>query len=172
MIRHATAADLDAVCAIYKEIFDKERSGECYTQWIEGVYPTPETAARGVAAGTMFVLEEGGEVLASMILNSHQAAEYYEIPWLYGASDEDVLVIHTLVVSPRAAGRGVGTRMVDFATGFAMGRGCAVIRLDTNAKNTPAQRFYDRCGYRLVGNHHAIHEGVLDTELVYLERKL
>lgn len=172
MIRTATADDIDAICAIYKEILDKERSGECFTQWIEGVYPTSETAARGVAAGTMFVLDEGGEVLASMILNSHQAPEYYEIPWQYPASDERVLVIHTLVVSPRAAGRGAGTRMVDFATGFALGRGCAVIRLDTNVKNTPAQRLYSRCGYRTAGTHHAIHEGVLDTELVYMERKL
>ena len=172
MIRRAAAADLDAICAIYSEIFAHERETERFTQWIEGVYPTRETAGRGIDAGTMYVLEESGAVRASVILNSFQPAEYYEIPWLYPVADEDVLVIHTLCVSPGFAGRGTGTRMVDFAAGVALGGGKRVIRLDTNAKNLPAQRFYLKNGYRLSGSHHALHEGVLDTELVYMERKL
>ena len=172
MIRPATAADLDAICAVYSEIFAQEREGVCYSQWREGVYPTRATAEKGVAAGTMYVLEEDGRVLASVILNSFQPKEYYEIPWLYPAADEEVLVIHTLCVSPAAKGRGLGTRMVDFATGVACGRGVRVIRLDTNVKNTPAQRLYRKHGWRLAGSHHALHEGALDTELVYLERRL
>ena len=169
MIRPATAADLDAICAVYAEIFEKERAGERYTQWIEGVYPTRETAERGVGAGTMYVLEEGGRADASMILNSFQPAEYYEMPWLYPAADEDVLVIHTLCVPPSMSGRGLGTLMVGFATGFALGAGKRVMRLDTNIQNLPAQRLYQKLGYRLAGSHHSLHEGVLDTTLVYLE---
>ena len=46
MIRRAAAADLDAICAIYSEIFAHERETERFTQWIEGVYPTRETAGR------------------------------------------------------------------------------------------------------------------------------
>ena len=172
MIRRAAAADIDAVYGIYSEILKNEREGVCYTQWREGLYPTRETAERAVAAGTMYVLEDGGEILASVILNSHQPVEYYEIPWLYPASDEDVLVIHTLCVAPGAAGRGVATRMVDFATGFALGGGKHVIRLDTNVKNSPARSLYEKHGYRLAGTHHSLHEGVLDTELVYMERKM
>ena len=80
MIRPAKSADIAAICAIYSEIFAKERAGENYTQWIEGVYPTAATAEKALAAGTMYVLEEGGEVLASVILNSFQPAEYAEIP--------------------------------------------------------------------------------------------
>ena len=172
MIRPATAADLDAICAVYAEIFEKERAGERYTQWIEGVYPTRETAERGVGAGTMYVLEEGGRADASMILNSFQPAEYYEMPWLYPAADSEVLVVHTLCVPPRCAGRGVGTRLVDFALGFAYGAGMRAVRLDTNALNIPAQRLYQKLGFRLAGRSRAVHEGVLDTELVYLERPL
>ena len=172
MIRLAAAADIEDIYAGYLEIFAHEREDGCFTQWIEGVYPTRETAERGVAAGTMYVLEENGRILASMILNSYQPGEYYEIPWLYPAADEKVLVIHTLCVSPAVAGRGLGSRMVDFAAGVAYGRGMEVIRLDTNIKNEPAQRFYLKHGYRLAGSHHSLHEGVLDTELVYMERKL
>ena len=107
----------------------------------------------------MYVLEEGGEVLASVILNSFQPAEYAEIPWLYPAEGKEALVIHTLCVSPRAAGRGLATKLIEFACGFAYGRGAKVIRLDTNAKNAPARRLYLRNGWRLAGSHHALHEG-------------
>lgn len=172
MIRPAKTADIAAICAIYSEIFAKERAGENYTQWIEGVYPTAATAEKALAAGTMYVLEEGGEALASVILNSFQPAEYAEIPWLYPAEGKEALVIHTLCVSPRAAGRGLATKLIEFACGFAYGRGAKVIRLDTNAKNDPARRLYLRNGWRLAGSHRALHEGVLDTELVYLERAL
>lgn len=41
-----------------------------------------------------------------MILNSRQAAEYREMPWLYPAADDEVLVIHTLCVPPSMAGCG------------------------------------------------------------------
>ena len=104
-----------------------------------------------------------------MILNSHQPAEYYDIPWVYDASDEEVMVIHTLCVPPSMSGRGLGTLMVGFATGFALGAGKRVMRLDTNIQNLPAQRLYQKLGYRLAGSHHSLHEGVLDTTLVYLE---
>lgn len=172
MIRPARTADIAAICSIYSEIFAQERAGENYTQWIEGVYPTAATAEKALEAGTMYVLEEGGEALASVILNSFQPAEYAEIPWLYPAEGEEALVIHTLCVSPRAAGRGLATKLIEFACGFAYGRGAKVIRLDTNAKNAPARRLYLRNGWRLAGSHRALHEGVLDTELVYLERAL
>ena len=67
MIRLAAAADLDAVCAIYREILAREKTGMRYTQWIEGLYPTRETAERGLREGTLYVLEEGGAVAASVM---------------------------------------------------------------------------------------------------------
>ena len=172
MIRAATTADIDAIEAGYTELLLHEAEHGSNSQWELGVYPTRATAERAVETGTMFVMEEDGLICASMILNSHQAPEYCESPWLYPAADDEVLVIHTLCVPPSMAGRGLGKRMVDFATGFGLGRGMRVLRLDTNKKNLPAQRLYLKNGCRLAGSRHCLHEGVLDTELVYLERQL
>lgn len=169
MIRKATASDVDAIVESYSALFEHERIHGSTTQWREGLYPTRATAEGGVGRGEMYVYYLGGKLAASMIVNSHQAAEYYEIPWLYPAADSEVLVIHTLCVPPDMAGRGLGTLMVGFATGLAIGQGKCVMRLDTNAKNIPAQKLYQKLGYRLAGSHHALHEGALDTELVYME---
>lgn len=172
MIRKAAAADIDAIVASYDELFAHEREHGSFTQWIQGVYPTRETAARGVERGDMYVLYEGEKLLASVILNSYQPPEYAGIPWLYPAPDDEVLVIHTLCVPPSAAGRGIGTRMVDFAAGVAFGSGKRVLRFDTNIKNIPAQNLYIKRGCRIAGSRRCLHEGVLDTELVYLEYRL
>lgn len=169
MIRKATSADIDAIEASYNELFRHEREHGSTTQWIQGAYPTRATAEGGVKRGDMYVYYIGDELAASMIVNSHQAAEYCEIPWLYPAGDDEVMVIHTLCVPPSMAGRGLGTLMVAFATGLALGAGKRIMRLDTNVKNIPTQRLYQKLGYRLAGSHHALHEGALDTELVYLE---
>ena len=121
MIRKATAADIGAIEASYNEVFDREAETGSTTSWIRGVYPTRETIERGVNAGTMYVYYIGEKLAASVILNSYQPAEYYDIPWEYPARDEEVLVIHTLVVSPGMSGRGVGSLMVAFAEGLAFG---------------------------------------------------
>lgn len=172
MIRPATVRDIDAIDAGYTELLLHEREQGTNSHWELGVYPTRATAERAVADGTMYVLEREGRVRASMILNSRQAPEYRDIPWLYPAREAEVLVIHTLCVPPSEAGRGLGTRMVAFAADFARRQGRRVIRLDTNAQNLPAQRLYLKNGFRLAGSRRCLHEGVLDTELVYLERKL
>ena len=172
MIRAATAADIDAIEAGYNELLLYEQEHGSNSHWVLGVYPTRATAERAVEAGTMYVLDEGGRICASMILNSRQAAEYREMPWLYPAADDEVLVIHTLCVPPSMAGRGLGTRMVDFATGFGLGRGMSVLRLDTNLYNLPAQRLYLKHGCRIAGNRHCVHDGVRETDILYLERKL
>ena len=172
MIRVATCDDIEAIEASYRQLLLHEQEHGTNSQWVLGVYPTRSTAQKAVDEGTMYIFEDGGKFGASMILNSYQPGEYYDIPWLYPAEDSKVLVIHTLCVPPSMAGQGIGTRMVDIATGFALGRGMSVIRLDTNIKNIPAQRLYLKNGFRIAGSCHCLHEGVLDTELVYLERKL
>lgn len=172
MIRPASAQDIAAIDAAYTELLLHEREHGTNSHWELGVYPTRATAERAVAAGTMYVLEEEGQLRASMILNSYQAPEYRRVPWLYPAEDGEVLVIHTLCVPPSQARRGLGARMVAFAADYARRNSKCVIRLDTNAENRPAQALYLNNGFRLSGRLHCLHEGVLDTELVYLERKL
>ena len=172
MIRLAAAADLDAVCAIYREILAREKTGMRYTQWIEGLYPTRETAERGLREGALYVLEEGGAVAASVILNGRQPAEYREIPWLYPAGEGEVLVIHTLCIHPDAAGGGWGRRFVAFAEGLAAGRGCRAMRLDTYEGNAPAAAFYPKLGYRLAGETEFFFEGFRRETLICFEKAL
>ncbi len=172
MIRHAIQQDVDAVAAGYERLLSHEAATHSYTNWRPGIYPVRADAQRAFENGTLYVLEEDGQVCASMILNRHQAEAYAEMDWQYPAEPEQVLVIHTLTMPPEMSGRGYGTRMVRFAMEEARRMGCKVIRLDTYVGNLPAQRLYSKLGFRISGRKLVSHHGLFDSELYYLEYSL
>ena len=73
LFRPAAVSDLDAIERHYTELLTHEAEiGRSTTNWSLGVYPTRQTAAAALAAGTLWVLEREGEPVASVILNHHQ----------------------------------------------------------------------------------------------------
>ena len=139
LFRPAAESDLDAIERHYTELLTHEaETGRSTTNWSLGVYPTRQTAAAALAAGTLWVLEREGEPVASVILNHHQDDFYATIGWQYPALPEQVLVVHTLCIPPRYAGQGLGRECVSRIKQLAATMGCTVIRLDTWAGNIPA----------------------------------
>lgn len=171
MIRKAVTRDIDAVERQYTELLTFEKEHGSHTNWKLGVYPTRAVAEEGVAKGELYVLEEEGELCASMLLNSVQLDAYVTIPWAYPASPEKVLVIHTLCVPPSQSGRGLGTRMVRFAMEEAARRGCDVLRLDTWEHNGPAAGLYRRLGFRYAGVAAVMFQGAISENLIFFETR-
>ncbi len=169
MIRIACADDLDAVEQGYLALFAHEREHGTTTNWSEGLYPTRDTAAQALATGTLFVLENDGDVCASMILNHFQMPEYAGGQWACAAEDGQALVVHTLCVRPDCAGRGYGGQMVRFAAERARALGCRCVRLDTWAGNQPARRLYEKLGFRYAGTVDALLQGVIPEQQALFE---
>ena len=172
MIRKATAADIAAVNAIYEALLDREEQGLLTTGWTRGVYPTEQTARDALAAGTLYVLTDGGRVVAAAKIDQQQMPQYAQCPWRHEAAPEQVLVLHTLVVDPTVKGKGYGTAFVGFYEdmGRRMGRPC--LRIDTNARNTPARALYAKLGYTEAGIVTGTFNGIPDVQLVCLEKKV
>lgn len=171
MIRLAVKGDLDGVAAIYDAIHDEEENVEVRTGWQRGIYPTRDTAAEAFERGDLYVMEIDGKVVAAAVINKIQVDVYEGAPWQYIEDDDKVLVIHTLVVDPRYAGRGYGRSFVCFYEGLATEIGCSVLRLDTNEKNRPARNLYGSMGYKEVDIVHTVFNGLSDVNLVLLEKR-
>ena len=73
MIRKGTLRDVDAVAAGYERLLRHEAATHSYTNWKPGIYPVRQDAQGAAENGTLYVLEEEGQVCASMILNQYQA---------------------------------------------------------------------------------------------------
>lgn len=170
IFRPALITDLDAVERHYTELLTREaETGRSSTNWSLGVYPTRQTAAAAQAAGTLWVLEREGQVVASVILNHHQDDFYADIDWRYPAPPEQVLVVHTLCIPPSLAGQGLGRECVSRIKQHAAAIGCAAIRLDTWAGNTPAATLYQKNGFTLRGSARVLFQGKISEELICLE---
>ncbi len=172
-IRKAREADILAIAGIYDRILAKEEAGQATIGWVRGVYPTESFARKALAAGDLFVLENGGKICATARINQEQVPEYRNADWLYSdASDDEIMVLHTLVVDPQIAGHGYGKAFVSFYEQYAKENNCPYLRMDTNEINAAARRFYAKLGFRESGIVGCTFNGIPGVQLVCLEKKL
>ena len=172
MIRKATEADIPSISALYDRIHDAEADGRITTGWLRGVYPTEATARASLAAGDLFVLEDGKRVVAAARINQEQVDVYAGVDWRYKAADDEVMVLHTLTVDPMKSGQGYGRRFLDFYEAYALAHGCPVLRIDTNARNARARAMYAKQGYLESGIVPTVFNGIPDVMLVCMEKRL
>lgn len=172
MIRLATMKDISAIAEIYEDIHTDEEAGNLTIGWQRGVYPTETTAAAAVAAGDMFVYEKSGRILAAARINKEQVDVYADAQWEFPAPDEEVCVLHTLVVSPSGMSSGIGKEFVTFYEEYARKHNCPFLRIDTNERNLRARSFYKKFGYKEIGIVPCVFNGIKGVGLVLLEKKL
>ena len=171
-IRKAKTADLDQIERIYDHIHDFEESGVITTGWIRGVYPIRETAEKALERDDLFVGEDNSRIVATAIINRIQVPEYYDVKWKYEAADEEVMVLHTLIVDPFVSGKGYGKEFVAFYEDYALKNRCHELRIDTNEKNVIARKMYARLGYKEIDIIPCVFNGIPDVGLVCLEKHL
>lgn len=172
LIRKAMQKDLQAIAAVYDEIHTQEEAGKMTTGWHREVYPTLATAERALERDDLFVMEDGGDVIGAAIINQQQVDVYAVASWENEADASEVMVLHTLVISPARAGKGYGKQFVRFYEEYALVHGCRYLRMDTNERNSTARALYCKLGYREAGIVPCVFNGLKDVQLVLLEKKL
>ena len=172
MFRKATKEDVDRIAEIYDEIHAENEAGRMTTNWIRGVYPSKETAMSSIECQDMFVEEVQGRIVAAARINQEQVPEYARADWEHDAGEDQVMVLHTLVVSPKEAGKGYGTKFVTYYENYALEHGCPYLRMDNNFYNKGARKLYKKLGYKEISVVPCVFNGIPDVQLVCLEKKL
>lgn len=172
VIRKATEADIEAVAMLYEEIHTAEETGKQTIGWVRGVYPVRATAEMAYRRNDLFVMEDAGIICGAGIINQTQDDSYRQAQWKFAAADDQVCVLHTLVISPKYSGKGYGKAILEFYEQYARETGCMELRLDTNVKNVVARSMYRRHGYDEIGIVPTRFNGIPDVKLVLFEKKL
>lgn len=172
MFRKAALEDLDRIAEIYDEIHTEEEAGRSSVGWIRKIYPTRKTAEDSIKKGDMFVEESEGLIVAAAKINQEQVPEYKNAGWNFDVPDDQVMVLHTLVVSPHTKKNGFGTKFVEFYEQYALEHGCRYLRMDTNERNSIARALYKKLGYEEVSVVPCVFNGIPDVRLVCLEKKI
>ena len=175
VFRKATPNDIDAVAKIYEKIHAAEAAGEFTTGWIKGVYPVRDTAISAVERGDLFVMEDGDtqkEIRGAAVINQIQVDVYENAPWKHEATDDEVCVIHCLVIDPDFKGKGYGREFVRFYERYAKENGMPELRIDTNETNLAARSLYGSLGYEEISIEPTVFNGISGIQLVTLEKHL
>jgi GNAT superfamily N-acetyltransferase len=133
-IKQATIADIPELCILLESLFSQEAEFK----------PNHEVQARGLAAiingsevGDIVVARRSGEIIGMVNL-------LYTVSTALG---ERVALLEDMVVSPKARGLGLGSKLIDYSVEFAKEKGCKRITLLTDHDNEGAHRFYERHGF-------------------------
>lgn len=172
IFRKAIEQDILKIVEIYDAIHEEEEKGNLTIGWKRMIYPTSATVQAAIERDDMFVCEEDGHIIASAIINQIQVDSYADAAWEFDAADAEVMVLHTLVVSPSAGGKGIGTAFVRFYEAYADKNQAYFLRMDTNEKNAIARKLYRKLGYKEVDMIPCEFNGIEGVHLILLEKKL
>ena len=170
IFRKAIENDIDSITSIYEEVHEEIESGKIWIGWIKGVYPTRDTVVAAIARDDLFVIEEEEKIVGVGIINQQQVDVYRETNWKYPANDQEVMVLHTLAISPKVSRKGYGSKFVKFYENYAKENGCNFLRMDTNERNTNARALYKKLGYDEVEMIPCTFNGIEGFHLVMLEK--
>jgi GNAT superfamily N-acetyltransferase len=145
VIRHATASDKPALGRLGAELlrvhhaFDAKRFMAPGPQTEEGYgrFLTAEHASDDVV---VFVAERGGEIVG-YAFGGVEPRSWKELRDVAG-------FVHDVLVVESARGTGTGERLVEAVAEWLLARGVPRVMLWTADKNAPAQRLFERLGFR------------------------
>lgn len=172
MIRKGTRNDIESIATIYEKLLDNQDQNKVTIGWIRNVYPTQETAIEALESDELFVLEDNHQIVGAARINQIQVPDYAKARWEYPVSDNEVMVMHTLVIDPECSGHGYGTQFVKFYEDYSLQHDCHYLRIDTNAKNKNARALYKKLGFKEIDIVPCIFNGIPDVQLVCLEKKI
>lgn len=161
-IRPAMESEFPLVRDFYYALIDDMESEKYPPGWKKGIYPENSYIKDAVLKGTLHIGVSDGKIVSAMVLNDEFNPGYNSASW----DDINFSVIHILGVSPRYAGKGVGSAMIKRALEISKKRGKAAVRLDVLIGNIPAVRLYEKNGFKYVDTIKLFYE---DTGLAEFE---
>ena len=170
IIRKAVLQDISSIAEIYNGICDAQAEGKMVVSWIKGVYPTEDTALAALQRDDLFVMEEKDKIVGTAIINQKQMDSYYNADWKFSAEDKEVMVLHTLAISPEFVRKGYGSEFVKYYEEYAREKRCPYLRMDTNAINKTARALYKKLGYEEIGIIPCDFNGIPGFQMVLFEK--
>lgn len=150
MLEKAQAADLQAVCALYRAACESMAAAGL-RQWHWGMYPAEDIAAEDITAGRLYVAREADRLVCAVAVDTAQEAQYAGIDWLFGVRPGS---FHRFAVASGSQGKGLGRRLLAEIEDILRGLGCDCLRCDTCIDNARALHLYESDGMRRAGVVH------------------
>ena len=148
MFRKAEKEDFDKIRSLYWNLIDQEQDDPSFPHWKKGIHPFDEMIQNSIDREELYVLADGGDIVACVIANAEKVDGYSDAPWQIDS--DEVIVLHVLVVHPDHRGKGLARRLVENIIEQERNVGKKALRLDVIENNTTAEKLYQKLGFQYI----------------------
>lgn len=143
-------------------------------QW-QGGYPHRDAIEADVARGDSYLVEDGGNVVATAMIGFAGERDYDRIEegaWLTSctSADPSYCVVHRVAVDAGYKGKGAASHLLSCAEDLARERARVSVRIDTHPGNGPMRRLLEKNGYRECGIIYIAHAEENTPERIAYEK--
>lgn len=149
--RLANLTDMPELCFFYQEVCDHQAEDKYSPDWQWGVHPTEAmlTEAINNAQQSLLIAVDGAKIAAAGVLYTGDDDIYDQAHWLHEFPQSGVRVLHLFATRPQYRGHGLSKDFLHYILQQAKADGAQVVHLDIVASNMPAQRAYERAGFKV-----------------------
>lgn len=148
MIRKANSSDLSKLLQITRSCARAMELKNIF-QWNNG-YPSLSAFENDINNNWLYVIINDKKIIGCICISDFMDKEYESVKWL--TKNDNNIYIHRLAVTPTHQRMGYAQEMMSFAEDFARENKYLSVRLDTFSKNVNNQNFYQKRGYKKLGN--------------------
>lgn len=145
--RKARAEDLSEIVTFYETVAEQckgsSKTPQCLLEPVE-----PAFLAHSIAHGELYLGYWNDRLVASVVLNREQHAEFSQVHWTVPGDESQIGVLHTMAVLPRLYGRGLGKLILDYVTEEARKQGLRALRYDVLKSDLMLQHYAIRAGFQ------------------------
>jgi ribosomal protein S18 acetylase RimI-like enzyme len=146
-IEFATKNDIKAVFALLSRCKDNLIEQGIF-QWGTD-YPKLESVENDIENSSLVKLTHSDQLVGVIAFDDVQEPEYKTVNWQINC--ESIAVIHRLAVDPQFQGKGFAKKIMSYAEKTISESGFQAIRLDAYNGNEMLIGFYNKLGYKSVG---------------------
>ena len=148
IFRKAEKEDFYKIRFLYWNLIDQERDDPSFPHWKKGIHPSDEMIQNSIEREELYVLADGDEIVACVIVNDEKVEGYADAPWQIDS--DEVIVLHVLAVHPNHRGKGLARKLVEGVIEQEKKAGKKAFRLDVIENNTTAEKLYQKLGFQYV----------------------
>ena len=98
-LRNISIEELDQIRELYWRLLDSSPKYGQILQWKKNIYPNDDDWTACIVKGEMYLILQDTNVIGAVAVTNAQPEEYRKIHWTVKIEDQEVAVVHLLMIS-------------------------------------------------------------------------
>ena len=166
------AKDFELVRQKYIDVIENTPDMSKHARWVYNQHPTDEMLKNYIENEEMYFYLDGGNIVGMIAIVMHQNDDYKKIAWERELKNDEVSPLHILAVCPEYHGKGFGAKILEEVVELSRKNGKKAVRFDAIKSNVPAQKLYEKFGFKFRGTQNLYAENTGWMDFMFYEMNI